>query len=145
MTDRSYQHHDAPVTGDHPVPPSDRSFGVVFAVVFTLIGCYPLIHGGRPFYWLFAVAAAFGLAAWLVPSRLAPLNRLWFRFGQRVSRVVNPVILALLFFVVVAPTGLIRRIFNRDPLGLRWDPNAQSYWVERTPPGPPPDGMRNQY
>lgn len=124
---------------------SNRGFGLVFLVVLGAIAAWQLWRG-RPSwpYWA-AVAAAFGLAAWLAPVVLAPLNSLWTRFAILLSRVTTPVVMALLFYGTVLPTGMIMRLLARDPLRLKWQPGQASYWIERNPPGPPPESLKNQF
>jgi len=98
-----------------------------------------------PRSWASAVAAGFALVALLAPRLLRPLNQAWFRFGMLLHRVVSPLVMGLLFFVTVTPIGLLMRLTGKDPLRLRFDPAADSYWIDREPPGPPPDSMRNQF
>jgi hypothetical protein len=92
-----------------------------------------------------AIAAGFLAVALVRPSLLSPLNRLWFMFGLLLHKIVTPVIMGLIFFLTVTPTGLIMRLSGRDPLRLRRDPEAKTYWIEREPPGPDPETMRNQF
>ena len=121
-----------------PAGSSDRAFGLVFAVVFALIGLWPLLHAEPPRLWPFAPAAlALGFAL-LAPRLLAPLNRLWTRFGHLLAKVSNPLVLGLLFFVLVTPMGLAMRVFGKDPLRRRLEPDAPSYWIPRPPPAPGP-------
>ncbi len=138
--------HEDLARGGVPQGGSDRAFGVVFALIFAGLGAW-LAAGGRGAWPVaaFALAAAFGLAAWLGPRLLAPLNRLWTRFGRLIHAVVSPVVLGLLFYAVITPTGLIMRALGKDPLGLAYDREAKSYWIKRQPPGPAPDTMRNQF
>ena len=124
---------------------SERGFGIVFAVVFTIVGLLPLLAGGGVRWWALALAAGFLGAGYLAPQILRPLNRLWLKFGLLLHRIVNPVIMGLLFFVTVTPIGLIMRALGKDPLRLNLDRSAKSYWIERTPPGPAPDTMKNQF
>ncbi len=124
---------------------SDRSFGLVFTVVFAVIGCWPLIDAAQPRWWALALAGLFLLAALVRPALLAPLNRIWLRFGLLLHRVVNPIVMGFLFFLVVTPTGLLMRMTGKDPLRLRPDPEAKTYWIEREPPGPAPETMKNQF
>jgi hypothetical protein len=91
------------------------------------------------------VGAAFLAAALLRPAVLAPLNRVWTRFGLLLHRIVSPVVLGIMFFVVITPMGLIMRALGKDPLRLRLEREARSYWIERRPPGPPPDTLNNQF
>ncbi len=124
---------------------SDRSFGLVFAVLLTVIALWPLGHGAAPRWWVLAAAAILLAAVWLRPSLLRPANRAWTRLGLLLSRVVNPVITALLFYLVFVPIGLFLRLRGKDPLHLRFDPQAGSYWMERRPPGPSPETMSRQF
>jgi len=124
---------------------SDRAFGIVFAVVFLVIGVLPLAFGGGVRLWSLAVGAMFLATALLRPALLAPLNRLWTRFGLLLHRIVSPIVLGIMFFVVITPMGWLQRAVGRDPLRLRFDREARSYWVDREPPGPPPDSLTNQF
>jgi hypothetical protein len=130
---------------EHVEGSSDRSFGFVFAVVFLIIAAWPLLSGNPPRWWSVGVAAAFGLAALVRPALLAPLNRLWLKFGLLLARFVSPIALGILFYAVFTPIGLLMRLFGKDPLLLRRDANAASYWRRREPPGPPPTSMTQQF
>ncbi|MEK7246313.1 MAG: SxtJ family membrane protein [Pseudomonadota bacterium] len=124
---------------------SERAFGAVFAVVFLLVALWPLLDGASPRLWALALAALFLAAAVLAPALLAPLNRIWFRFGLLLHRIVSPLAMALLFYLTVTPTALVMRLAGKDPLRLKFDRAAKSYWIERAPPGPAPETMRNQF
>ena len=124
---------------------SNRAFGVAFAILFTLIALFPLLGGGAPRWWLVALAAALLAAALVRAEWLAPLNRVWSKVALFLHQVVATLILAFLFYAVVTPTGLLMRAFGKDPLRLRPDPNAKSYWIPRSPPGPTPESMQNQF
>lgn len=126
-------------------PGSERSFGIVFAVVFALIGLYPLLRAAAPHWWALAAAAAFGGFAWLRPAVYRLPNRLWFKLGLLLAAVVGPVAIGIVYLTTIVPTGLLMRLLGKDPLRLRIDPSARSYWVERSPPGPDPKGMPNQF
>ena len=126
-------------------PGSERSFALVFAVVFALVGCWPLLSGGALRAWALLAAATLLVVGFAAPSILAPANRLWFRFGMLLGRLVSPVVMALLFFGTVLPTGLLLRLFRKDVLLLRFDPDADSYWIRRDPPGPAPESLRQQF
>lgn len=123
----------------------NRSFGLLFAVVFALIGLLPLMFGGVARLWAIIVAAVFLVAALAFPGVLAPLNRLWMRFGLLLHRIVSPVVLGIMFFGVITPIGLVMRLFGKDPLRLQLDKAAASYWIERTPPGPAPETFKDQF
>ena len=124
---------------------SDRSFGIVFAVVFAIIGFWPLIGGAAPRVWSLIVAGAFLAIAVVYPRLLAPLNRLWLKFGLLLHRITNPIIMGFVFFLAVVPTALIMKMLGKDPLRRKLDKDAASYWILREPPGPPPDSMKNQF
>jgi cytochrome c oxidase subunit IV len=124
---------------------SDRGFGFVFAAFFTMVALvrWWKEHGGAG--W-FAAAAFLMLVIGLVrPSLLAPFNRVWTRLALVLSKIMNPVIMGILFFLVVAPIGLLMQVFKKRPLALGFDPAAKSYWIERHPPGPLPGSMKNQF
>lgn len=125
--------------------PSDRAFGATFTVVFLLIALWPLLGGEAPRAWALTVAAAFFLAALIRPTLLAPLNRLWLRLGLALHRIVNPVVMGLIFFLMITPIAVVMRLLGRDQLRLKWDPEARSYWIEHDPPGPQPATMKQQF
>jgi len=124
---------------------SERAFGIVFFVVFVIIGLWPLLFGGTLRLWSLSIAAIFLLAALTRPTLLSPLNRVWFLFGLLLHKIVTPVVMGIVFFLTVTPTGIIMRMMGKDPLHRRLDPNAKTYWIERQPPGPNPESMRNQF
>lgn len=125
---------------------SERTFGLVFAAFFTLIGLLPLAHGAGIRLWALGLAALFLAVALLRPAWLAPLNRVWFRFGLLLHRVTTPLVMGLIFFLAITPTALLKRAVSRDdPLQRRFEPERESYWTERRPPGPAPETMRNQF
>lgn len=124
---------------------SDRVFGLVFAAVFVLIGAWPLWYGAPPRWWALAVAAAFALVAAARPKLLATPNRLWTKLGLLLGGIVSPIALGVLYYLAFVPIGLAMRIAGKDPLRLKRDAAADSYWIPRQPPGPPPDSMTNQF
>ncbi len=124
---------------------SERSLGIVFAAVFAIVGLFPLWSGGAVRLWALIVAGLFVAFALIAPALLGPLNRLWFRFGMLLNRIVSPLVIGLLFFLTVTPMALIMRLAGKDPLRLRFDKAAESYWIPRNPPGPDPQTMRNQF
>jgi hypothetical protein len=137
-------HEDFSRKQDHKGP-SDRSFGWVFAVFFTLVGLWPRLHGRGLRGWALALAAAFALVTIVRPAVLHPANVLWMRFGLLLSRVMNPLVMAVLFYGVITPMGWLKRKFGEDSMHLKRDPNAASYWIERQPPGPKPETMSQQF
>ena len=128
-----------------PASGSARGFGFLFAGLSAAIGATVWIERDTVVVWPFAVSGAFAAAALFRPALLGPLNRAWFRLGLLLSRIVSPVVLAVLFYAVVTPTGLVMRLLGKDPLRLRFDRQAESYWIRRTPPGPTPESMKNQF
>lgn len=136
---------DAVSHSDEVTPGSERSFGLVFAAVFALIAFWPML-GGEPIRtWAAGVAAAFLAVALLAPRLLRPLNVVWFKFGMLLHKVVNPVVMGLLFFVAITPIALLMRLAGKDPLHRAFDADAESYWIERAPPGPAPETMKQQF
>jgi hypothetical protein len=125
--------------------PSDRSFGWLFAVFLALVGVWPLFHGRGLRPWALALAGAFALVSVVRPGLLHQANVWWMRFGLLLSRVVNPIVMAVLFYGVIAPIGWLKRRFGEDSLRLRRDAAAASYWIERHPPGPKPETMSRQF
>jgi predicted membrane metal-binding protein len=125
--------------------PSNRSFGLLFAGVFALIGLVPLLFGGVARLWAIVLAAAFLIVTLAFPRVLTPLNRLWMRFGLLLHRIVSPIVLGIMFFGVITPMGVLMRLFGKDPLRLRLDKGAGTYWIERTPPGPAPETFKDQF
>jgi hypothetical protein len=124
---------------------SDRSVGLVFAAVFTLIGAWPLLRWEAPRWSLLAIAAGFALVAVFAPRLLRPLNRVWFRIGLLLHRIVSPLVMGAVFFLCVTPIALIMRLRGKDLLALRREPARASYWILRDPPGPAPDSMEHQF
>ena len=124
---------------------SDRAFGLVFSTVFAIIAIYPLLGGGAIRIWFLIVAGIFLLLALVAPSVLAPANRVWMKFGELLHRIVSPLALGIVFYATVLPTGLLLRLFDKDPLRLRIDRNAASYWIKREPPGPTAESLNNQF
>jgi predicted membrane metal-binding protein len=130
---------------DAPKAGSERSFGIVFAVVFAVIGLWPLLDGATVRVWALVLAAGFLAAGLFTPVLLRPINRVWFLFGLALHKIVNPLVMGLLFFLTVTPMALVLRALGKDPLHRTFDPEAASYWIKRDPPGPAPETMRQQF
>lgn len=124
---------------------SDRSFGLVFTVFFSIVGLLPLLSGQGIRLWALGVSTLFLLLSLTVPRVLAPANRAWAKFGELLHGIVSPVALGILFFGVVTPTGVIMRLLGKDLLRLRLDRSTNSYWIVRTPPGPDAESLKNQF
>jgi hypothetical protein len=124
---------------------SDRSFGVVFVIVFLLIAAWPMLDRQAPRWWAAGLAVAIALVVVVKPALLAVPNRLWMRLGLLLGRIVSPLALAVVFYAVLTPLGAMMRLTGKDPLRRRREPDAASYWLLRQPPGPPPTSMTNQF
>jgi len=124
---------------------SDRSFGLVMAGALALVSLFNVWHMGRVWPWTGGLAALLLAAALLRPAILNPLNRVWLKFGLLLHSVVNPIVMALLFYGTVLPTGLVMRAMGKDLLRLKRQPDADSYWIVRAPPGPQPETMKDQF
>lgn len=138
-------HEDIHAREIHSAGSTDRSFGLVFTGVFLIVCAWPLWHGLAPRWWAAGVAGVFLLFALLAPRVLAPLNRIWTRFGLLLAKVTQPIFMAVLFFAVFVPFGFFLRLIGTKLLRLSWEPAAASYWVERQPPGPAPESMKDQF
>jgi hypothetical protein len=139
-----HTHEDLTRAGEEPAS-SDRAFGLVFTAAFLLIGLWPLVRLAPVRTWALGLAALFLVASLLRPAVLSPLNRLWLRLGLLLQRITNPIVLGILFFGIVLPIGLLMRLVGKNPLRLGFDRGAQTYWIERQPPGPAPDTMPRQF
>src|SRR6267143_4473704 len=122
---------------------SDRPGGLVFAAFFAALAFAPLLRGKPLRPWALGVSVAFLVVALKVPALLHPWNRGLTRLGLLVSRVTNPLVTGLMFYLIFTPAALLYRLFGKDSLKLKVDPRAESYWILRHPPGPRPDSMRN--
>jgi hypothetical protein len=137
--------HESLSRGETVIGSSDRSFGIVMTTAFAVISLLSWWHDGHSWSWTGGTALFFLAAALLCPAALKPLNQLWLRFGLLLHKVVNPIVMALVFFGTVLPTGLIMRALGKDPLRLKRQPDANSYWIDRRPPGPAPKSMKDQF
>lgn len=119
-----------------PPLPTDRSFGLTFAGVFTVLAAWLAYKGSGHWIASLSVAAAFGLLALVFARILHPLNVAWMWFGGVLNRIVSPIVLGIIFFVVFTPVSLIFKLRGRDILSRKFEPSQPSYWLHRTPPGP---------
>ena len=120
---------------------SNRSFGIVFFVVFLLIALYPLTYGGEIRIWSLIISIIFLILGLLNSKILAPLNKIWFKFGILLGKIVSPLIMGIIFFLVVTPIGFIMRLLGKDVLNLKYNKN-KSYWIEKNGPK---SKMKNQF
>ena len=125
--------------------PSNRKFGIFFSIVFFLLAVYA--------HWkfkselvIFALIPSvfFAFSVLLAPQILFSLNRLWFRLGLLLGKIVSPIILGVIFFFLITPISLLTRVFGRDELKMK-KRSVESYWVDRAPPGPQSDTFKNQF
>ena len=110
--------------------PSNKNFGIVFFVVFFIIGLWPLLDQSEPRYWSIFVSLVFFTLGILNSNILTPLNKIWFYFGITLGKIISPVVMGIIFFFVVTPTGIIMRLLGKDILNLKKNTNA-SYWVNK--------------
>ena len=120
---------------------TNKSFGIVFSVVFLLIAVYPLFNNENVRLWSLAVAIIFLILGLLNSKFLAPLNSIWFKFGLLLGRIVSPLVMGIIFFLVVTPIAFLMRILKKDLLNLRFN-NNKSYWIEKEGPK---SKMKNQF
>ena len=109
---------------------SNRSFGIVFFIVFLIIALYPLLNDDSVRIWSIILSLVFFILGMLNSDILAPLNRIWFKFGMILGGIVSPIVMGLVFFLVVTPTALILRLFKKDTLNLKKNENA-TYWIDK--------------
>ncbi len=120
---------------------TNKSFGLVFFVVFFLISVYPLLNAGNIRFWSLIVAIIFLTLGLLNSKILTPLNKIWFKFGLLLGSIVSPLVMSVIFFFVVTPISSIMRILGKDILNLKWN-NTNSYWIEKSGPK---SKMKNQF
>ena len=120
---------------------SNRSFGIVFFIVFLLISLYPLINSQDIRLWSLLISLVFLFLGLINSKILNPLNKLWFKLGMFLGKIISPIIIGIIFFLVVTPTGLIMRILGKDLLNLKYN-KKQSYWIEKNGPK---SKMKNQF
>ena len=120
---------------------SNRSFGIVFFVVFILVALYPLIYSGEIRIWSLVLSLIFLILGLLNSKILTPLNKIWFKFGIILGKIISPIIMGVIFFLVVTPIGLLMRLLGKDLLNLKYNKN-KSYWIEKKGPK---SKMKNQF
>ena len=133
---------------DRAVPgkgPSNRSFGFVVGGVLSFLAVLPVLKGGSPRLPVLAVGCVLVATAAIAPRFLAQPNRAWEWLGRTLGKLVTPVALGLLFFVVFMPVAAWLRLRGKDLLRARIDSRLSSYWLERQPPGPDPESMTQQF
>ena len=120
---------------------SNRSFGIVFFIVFLLIAIYPLLSGESVRLWSLAIASIFFILGIINSSLLSPLNKIWFKFGLLLGRFISPLVMGLIFFLVVTPIALLMKLLKKDLLNLKFNKD-NTYWIVKSGPK---SKMKNQF
>ena len=121
--------------------PSNRNFGIVFFIVFLIIALWPLLKQNEIRIWSLIISFIFFVLGLINSRLLTPLNKLWFKFGILLGNIISPIIMGIVFFLVVTPTGLIMRFFRKDILKLKKNSN-DTYWINKDNTN---SSMRNQF
>ena len=124
---------------------SNKSFGIVFAVVFFVIALWPLMDEGNFRVWALVTGIILFLISFIYPSIYKPFNYIWFKFGLLLGKIATPIVMGFLYFFTITPTALIMRTLKKRPLDLEFDDSLDSYWKYRDPPGPSSESMKNQF
>jgi len=109
---------------------SEKSFGILFFIIFFLISIWPLLQGNTIRFWSLPIAFIFLILAFLKQELLKPLNTKWIKFGEMLGRIIAPIVMALIFFLILTPSSLIIRLFRKDLLKLKFSED-NSYWIKR--------------
>ena len=109
---------------------SNKSFGIVFFIVFFLVATYPILNNQDIRVWSLLISIIFLILGLLNSTILNPLNRIWFKFGLFLGKIISPIIMGFIFFFVVTPTGILMRFFRKDLLHLKFN-NKETYWIEK--------------
>ena len=120
---------------------SNKSFGIVFSIVFLVIAFWPMLNGNEINYWLLAISIVFLILGLINSKILTPLNKIWYKFGILLGNVVGPIVMGVIFFLIVTPTSIIMKLLGKDLLNLKKN-NNNSYWIEKNKQK---SKMKNQY
>ena len=120
---------------------SNKSFGIVFFIVFLIIAAYPLLSQNEVRLWSLIISIIFLILGLLNSKLLTPLNKIWFKFGLLLGKVVSPLVMGLIFFFVVTPIGILMRMLKKDLLNLKFNKKT-TYWIEKSDPK---SKMKNQF
>ena len=121
--------------------PSNRNFGIVFSIVFLIIAIWPILNQNEIRIWSIIISLIFLILGLSNSKILSPLNKLWFKIGIYLGKIISPLIMGIIFFLLVTPTGLIMRLLGKDILNLKYN-NKKSYWIEKNDPK---SNMKNQF
>ena len=120
---------------------SNKNFGIVFSIFFLLISIYLLLNNNPIYYWSLFVSFIFLVLGLMNSKILSPLNLLWFKFGILLGRIISPVVMGIIFFLVVTPISIILKIFGKDVLNLKFN-NNKTYWIVKDGPK---NNMKKQF
>ena len=109
---------------------SNKSFGIVFFLVFLVISIWPLKHGADIRVWALGISILFLILGMMDSKVLSPLNKIWFKFGIFLGNIISPIVMFVIFFIVVTPISIIMRLMGKDILNLKKN-NSKSYWIEK--------------
>ena len=109
---------------------SNKSFGIVFFIVFLILAVYPLKNNGNIIIPLLTISFVFLLLGLTNSQLLTPLNKIWFKFGIFLGKIVSPLVMSIIFFLLVTPIGILMRLFKKDLLNLKYN-SKKSYWIEK--------------
>jgi hypothetical protein len=142
---QSGQYHERLQSTELKKRSSDRTFGLVIGGFLLLLAADLWWHGNGHAPYYAGVGVVIGALALLAPRTLKLGNWVWTQFGMLLHRLISPVVITLIFFLVITPVGRLMRLFGQRPLALKFDPGATTYWIARTPPGPSAGTLKRQY
>ena len=120
---------------------SNKSFGIVFFIVFLIISIYPLLNNGNIRIWSLVISLIFLILGVLNSKLLNPLNKIWFKFGIFLGKIISPIVMGIIFFLVVTPIAILMKLLQKDLLNLKFNKN-NTYWIEKSDPK---SKMKNQF
>ena len=110
---------------------SEKSFGILFGVVFIIVSVWPLFYSNSLRIWSLILAIIFFLLAFLKPSLLKSFNNAWIKLGELLGRIIAPIVMAIVYFLILTPISLLVRLFGKDLIGLKFSNDIKSYWIKR--------------
>ena len=110
---------------------SNRNFGIVFFVVLFLIGIFPLLKGNDPRYWLIFISFIFLILGIFNSKILTPLNKSWIKFGEVLGKIIAPIVMGIVYFLILTPTSILIKLFGKDLLGIKFNSKKKTYWKLR--------------
>ena len=137
--------HETIIRDETVEPGSDRSFGLIVGGILGAIGAYQYLTGSEAYVWFAGPGVLLILFGLTVPKVLHPLNVGWTKLGLLLGRIVTPVVMFLVYAISIVPIGLLLRLSGKDLLSLKIGSEKDSYWIERTPPGPTPESLKDQF